>query len=466
MSKKRRGKGKRRASPKQLRALAKARAARKRKLRSPGHRKHKVRSYKRKGSRVKAHRSHEAPKRRRRRRKARRAHAAEAPKRRRRRARKSAAPKRRRRRHAVKAYRRKGSRVRRHMSYESPRRRRGGRRHRRGALENPLSGMELAVGALTGVIGYTAADVVDRFLATRADADLVKKVQMPLAEAAPIYLDWYRLGAGVAMAAVPLVGAHFVRNATARSALQFFGFGAAFSVLGKAVGAVAAHVLKDNDYGKRLYGAEIAAADFVGTSGLPTHGVSGLPMWVEGLGACCRGSGGVTVQQPTTLPPVQLQPPVEAPPPPPVSRTSRVPGIPNVPGVRPFSPPVATTPRTPAPVEPPGIVPPPRTEVTSPLNMMPTAAPMLPSAVVGVRGLGHLSPSQRAELQPALNALSQNRDAFAAVQAGTATAEQMSRAQSVTAAYAPQIRTMQGLAGTTTTSGPRRNRYRWGTDAA
>jgi hypothetical protein len=69
---------------------------------------------------------------------------------------------------------------------------------------------------------------------------------------------------------------------------------------------------------------------------------------------------------------------------------------------------------------------------------------MLPASMLA--GLGKLSPSARRQFQPAIDAISQHRDAFAAIQSRTATPEQMNRAQAVVAAHGAEIRAMHGLA--------------------
>jgi hypothetical protein len=471
MAKKRRKGGRRKkASPAQLRALGKARAARKRKLRSGRGRRHPVRGYRRKGSRVKRHMSREE----------------EAPRRKRRKHRRKGGKRRRARTHAYEAPRRKrrhGRRKHRRKHHAAARRHHGRRRHhRRGALENPLGGMELAIGALTGVVGYTAADVLDRFIATRASAPMITAVTgYAAAEAAPIWGDLYRLGAGVGIAAVPLIGAHFIKGPALRAALQFFGFGAAFNVLGKVVTGVAAKLLHDNDTGKRLYPQEIAAADAeAGLAGLPA-GTDHYNNWLAGLGSCCRGganleqhklqpSGGgmppnVGAQQPMP-PPVMQQPPQMAPPPPPF--------IPPPPVVArqpqtPIAPPAVSIPPTDTGMPPGYPVGTPGTTVTSPGPATPSLPPvvgaMLPASMLA--GLGKLSPSARRQFQPAIDAINQNRDAFAALANRSATDEQHHRAQAVVAAHAPEIRAMHGLAALAENDEPsaqprRVSPYRWG----
>jgi hypothetical protein len=138
-----------------------------------------------------------------------------------------------------------------------------------------------------------------------------------------------------------------------------------------------------------------------------------------------------------------------------------------------YSPPAVSIPPTditgtPIPGYPVGT---PGTTVTSPGPATPSLPPvvgaMLPSMLAG---LGKLSPSARQQFQPAIDAISQNRDAFAALSNRTATDEQHHRAQAVVAAHGPEIRAMHGLAALAENNGqpeqPSQSRrvspFRWG----
>lgn len=256
------------------------------------HRRHAVKAHTRKvrGKRVRVrrHLSHEEPKRprrrkraraqeestmsRRRRRRARRHHASEAPKRRRRRRHAAAeAPRRRRRRRhhtamanprkrrrARKGRRRAGRKLktsalcrrssRRRPKYvytkrasTSHRRRRGHRRAPAGsypeampseyALENPMSGSELLLAAVTGTLGFAAADFLDRYLAqselgpggsslatgqTGINADLAVLSKPGI----------MRILSQAGAAAAPLALAYYVKQPAGRAALQGAGLGA------------------------------------------------------------------------------------------------------------------------------------------------------------------------------------------------------------------------------------------------
>lgn len=404
-----------------LRNLAKARKVRRSNKRAG--RKHHVKgySYKRRGKtvRVRGHRSYETPRRRRRRHSARaaaaetprrrrrrsRASAAEAPRRRRRRshARAAEAPRRRRRRSSAKRRRRSHARaaeaprrrrrrghrkhhvrghmkrvrggrkvrVRSHMSHETSHRHHRRRRyHRRAreayALENPLSGTELAVGAFTGLLGYAAADALDRVLATHAlvyvdanhntvttpvngtDGNPLYGDTPPAASAGSSYtglynatailapMDWKRWAAGVAITGLPFIATIWVKAPVGRSALQFFGFGAGVRVLGKALNDLLAMLTGRTSWGARMYDGEARAAALKAVSGnlndtslalFPSTGLGAPAMQRAGLGACgtcqnCRAGVGSCCRSAvagSALPPApqQVQPPSQqyAPPP-------------------------------------------------------------------------------------------------------------------------------------------------------
>lgn len=144
-------------------------------------------------------------------------------------------------------------------------------RERRGALENPLTGMELLAGGIAGVVYGALANLADRFMATREGAS----VKSP---AAPIYKDLPRLGVAVAFTAVPLIGAHWVRKPALRASLQFAGLAAGFSLADKLLSDVSAKLLVNNDTGKRLFAGEMIAqqaSSQTGPAGLPQGAANG-----------------------------------------------------------------------------------------------------------------------------------------------------------------------------------------------
>lgn len=152
-------------------------------------------------------------------------------------------------------------------------------------MENPLNGMELFVGAVTGLVGFLATSLTDRAIATRESAT-IKSVS------APIYMDVYRLGAAVGFAAFPLVTAHFIRSPMWRAGLQFFGVAALLYLTGKVAQDLGGKLLAENSTGQRLFGGEIAAQSMLeaadksktkeGTAGLPSDDVPTPPAFTGG----------------------------------------------------------------------------------------------------------------------------------------------------------------------------------------
>jgi hypothetical protein len=243
-------------------------------------------------------------------------------------------------------------RVRKHMSHEAGETRRTRRRRsRRGfAMENPLTGEELLVGGFTGVLGFVAADALDRVLATHAlgtsttgsvgtdgkplygDTPLTTGAYTGLYNATAILAPmnvWRWVAGVVGMTGVPLVIAAFIKNPVGRSALQFFAFGAGMRVLGKAADDLMAYLFGRTSWGARLYDGEARAAALKSTSGtgvnssgqnvmgnFPTTGLGSLGAngcgcvnCTTGVGACCRMTGSRALPAPPGVPQSAGQPP-------------------------------------------------------------------------------------------------------------------------------------------------------------
>ncbi len=204
------------------------------------------------------------------------------------------------------------------------------------AMENPLSGVEIFVGGLTGLLGFGVADVLDRYLATHAlggstgaytDTPPTSGTYNGLYNATAVIapMGWLRWGVGLGLTAVPLVAARWVKAPVGRSALQFFGFGVGFRVVGKGLQSLFAYVFKNASFGQRLYDAEVRAYYLKANAGtipstvsLPSSGLGEVPELgcgkcancITGVGACCgKGRNG-----PTPTPTASMAPP---PPPPP-----------------------------------------------------------------------------------------------------------------------------------------------------
>lgn len=421
----------------------------------------------RKGGRRRRRQSREEAPRRRRRRRGRARRSREAPRRRRRRryARAAEAPRRRR--------RRRGGRRRRARAREFPRqvrrtrrgrftRRRGGKSHgkryrtrlvghitgerlrrrrhsRRGAMENPVTGWELVVGLVTGAIGYTAADVIDRLVTMRERKDDKGQALAMRFIEAPLMDDFLpRVGAGVAVAGTPLVVAQFIRSPMGRSALQFFGFGAAVRLVGKAVDDLAAYLFKDSasdSTGKKLFSGEIGQRTAVGLAGAPCSTCGQYP----GLGGSC-GCRSMIPSGPSTGPSVmpQMQLPQGGPHPtiPPGG------GYPPVVNQGPYTPPggfvpppaISRQPQVPPEQMPPGIM----------VPTTPQSPPVSAYAPVGVRGLGDVSGATDVLRShgEAYVALRKNREVLAAHAAGHATPDQRKYADQLIAKHRGSFATL------------------------
>jgi hypothetical protein len=208
-----------------------------------------------------------------------------------------------------------------HKAAEKPRRsRRRGSSRRRGAMENPMTGVELFVGSITGLFGFGVADAVDRMLATHALTDKNAKdangyelyADNPPtdgdypglfnATAVCSPMDWKRWVFGLVGAAVPLTVAHFVSAPTGRAALQFFGFGYGIRVVGKGLIDGLSMLTIHTGTGQRLYDGEMRAGVLKANNGnnqadalasLPSAGL-GKPQ----LAAPCTDCGDKQVAKP------------------------------------------------------------------------------------------------------------------------------------------------------------------------
>ncbi len=160
------------------------------------------------------------------------------------------------------------------------------------ALENPLSGGELALAFVAGSVGYLLSDVLDRYLATSSEA--AQQAKISNADAVNTPPGIMRVLAQAGVAALPLIGAYFVRSPMARASLQGAGLGSLFHLGGQLFKSyMIPKLLPNNATAQRLYGEAIAGAakkDAVvqagGTvRGLPPHYAlltAGRPAWDVG----------------------------------------------------------------------------------------------------------------------------------------------------------------------------------------
>lgn len=191
-------------------------------------------------------------------------------------------------------------------------RRSGESRRSRGAMENPMTGTELFVGSVTGLAGFLAADVLDRFLATHAltaNSTTTGGTQSTYTDTPPTTgdyaglmnatavaapMDATRWLAGLGLAATPIIIAHFVTAPTGRAALQFFGFAAGLRIVGKGLIDMTAQLMQSSQIGQQLYDGEMRAALLQQSQGQTSTALQQLPS--SGLGRP-RGRLGAGAQQ-------------------------------------------------------------------------------------------------------------------------------------------------------------------------
>jgi hypothetical protein len=245
----------------------------------------------------------------------------------------------------------------RRQDYAAERRRGRRRRRRSGAMENPMTGVEIFVGSITGLVGFGLADALDRVLATHAltdkgtkDANGIELYADNPATTGPYAglfnataicapMDLTRWAAGLAMAAVPLTIAHFVGAPTGRAALQFFGFGAGVRIVGKGLTDLVAMVTRTSPIGQRLYDGEMRAAALKSggsanpeLASLPSAGL-GKPVAKLGAADCApcankatAGAGYPSMPREVSAPAAGAQQPqINAAPPPPPPPPAAVP---------------------------------------------------------------------------------------------------------------------------------------------
>lgn len=168
-------------------------------------------------------------------------------------------------------------------SVQSPRRHR--RRHVRSGRKmfasmggsGGFDAMQLLVATITGGIGYTVADGLDRFLATYDPAGATRPADKFTSDGTGTLANtlniaarpsWARLGAGAGMFVLPAVGSLYVKNKTARAAAEGFTLGAGISLFKTVWNTVVMPLLIPKDttvpglqksFIARLYPTEVAA---------------------------------------------------------------------------------------------------------------------------------------------------------------------------------------------------------------
>jgi hypothetical protein len=242
-------------------------------------------------------------------------------------------------------------------------------------MENPISLMDGVLGGVCGLVGFGAAEVVDRLLATHALKDTGAKDS----SGNEIYVDpganghlnptyvigpmwgagqWMRLAAGLGLGVVPLAAGGMIESSSLRSCVQFFGFGALMRTGGKVLSDGVAYLLRNNaPFGQRLFMPEVSAQSVLTPSSAPAQlaapSAGGVSVGLmgsgcqctncqTGVGACCAGTTLAQVQQgtaqraggvPQTAPaPNPFVPPGESPPSPPSPGVMKPPNVFTPPG--------------------------------------------------------------------------------------------------------------------------------------
>ena len=195
------------------------------------------------------------------------------------------------------------------------------------ALSNPLSGGELVLVGITGIVGYGLADFVGRYLSTAPVTAGMPANSLPPGQSIPndqatmAFPSWSSMGAQFGIAAVPMIASAFVDSPWGRAALQGMGLGAGFSLFGSLFKGFMANMLSNSALGQQLYLAEIEAQASVAAAPpaapattapaaapavAPAPGMAGLP---TGVGrAMLRAPNGIGQAQrqralPITAPP-------------------------------------------------------------------------------------------------------------------------------------------------------------------
>jgi hypothetical protein len=234
------------------------------------------------------------------------------------------------------------------------------------ALSNPLSGGELVLVGITGLIGYGLADFVGRYLETTPVATGTSSTATPTGATVPNNVatagwpTWQTAAAQFGIAAVPMIASEFVDSPWGRAALQGVGLGAGFALFGGLFKSTVAYLFGTTALGQQLYSDEYNAqqlqAQAAGTN-TTTLGAGGSSLTLPGANTV--GTSGLPrgLGKPRALTGNRLRPPVD------VGPKARGVGAPATMVPVAVAPPATVSTQTPAPVPLPS---PPPTNVTQP----------------------------------------------------------------------------------------------------
>lgn len=165
-------------------------------------------------------------------------------------------------------------------------------------LSNPLSGGELVLVGITGILGYGLADFVGRYMSTTAVAAGQPANSVPPGGtqvvpndvATQAFPSWQSMAAQFGVAAVPGIAAAFVDSPWGRAALQGMMLGAGAALFGNLFKSVMASMIGSTALGQQLYLAEIEAQAAV-TAATPAAGTAAAPTTSTPLAGLPRGVG-------------------------------------------------------------------------------------------------------------------------------------------------------------------------------
>ena len=151
-------------------------------------------------------------------------------------------------------------------------------------LSNPLSGGELVLVGITGILGYGLADFVGRWMSTTpivvgTNGTALNSVPTGGTQvvgndiATQAFPSWQSMAAQFGIAAVPMIAASFVDSPWGRAALQGAGLGAGFALFGGLFKSLMASMIGSTALGQQLYLAETEAQAMV-TAATPAAGTT------------------------------------------------------------------------------------------------------------------------------------------------------------------------------------------------
>jgi hypothetical protein len=169
-------------------------------------------------------------------------------------------------------------------------------------LSNPLSGGELVLVGITGILGYGLADFIGRYMSTTlivigTNGTAMNSVPTGGTQvvgndvATQVFPSWQSMAAQFGVAAAPMIGAAFVDSPWIRAALQGAGLGAGFALFGGLFKSLMVSMIGGTPLGQQLYLAEIEAKAAADAAALATAGAAPAVPGSTPLAGLPRGVG-------------------------------------------------------------------------------------------------------------------------------------------------------------------------------